>query len=174
MHGSRSASIDAIQESYGDRAGNPFAKTLVQDIRYGVRILRRNPGVTPVAILTLALGVGANIAMFSVADAGVLRPLGVEDPDRIVRISNVKISSGHDANPDSSGPEYEAFPQGSHSLSGIAASDRRGVLVGKEVEGVGVGRMVITIALLKIGAPICFFRCSRSPWRCCLVDQHES
>ena len=122
-------SIDATQESYGDRAGVPWLETLLQDMHYGVHILRRNPGITVVAVLTLALGVAANIAMFSVADAVALRPLGVDDPDRIVRISNVKISGGYDSDSSSSWPEYEAFRSANRSLSGIAASDRRAVLL---------------------------------------------
>jgi predicted permease len=64
-------------------------RTLWQDLRYGARTLLKKPGFTLIAVLTLALGIGVNTALFTVFDAFVLKPLPLKDPDSIVKISGV-------------------------------------------------------------------------------------
>ena len=72
-----------MKEHYRDQRGLRVIDAIVQDVRYAVRAMRRAPLFSAIAILTLAAGIGANAAMFSVADALVLRPLPVERPDQL-------------------------------------------------------------------------------------------
>ncbi|HET8783577.1 MAG TPA: ABC transporter permease [Pyrinomonadaceae bacterium] len=76
--------VDQVKEVYRERRSLRWVETIFHDVRYGFRMLRRNPGMTAVAVLSLALGIGANTALFSVVDAVLLKTLPVEEPERLV------------------------------------------------------------------------------------------
>ena len=76
--------VEQMKEIYRDRRSLPFVETFLRDLGYGGRMLRRTPIITTVAILSLALGIGANTALFSVVDAVLLKTLPVTEPEQLV------------------------------------------------------------------------------------------
>jgi predicted permease len=82
----RFGSIDRIKEEHRDRRSARWIETLLKDVRYGLLLLKRDPGFAVVAISVMAIGIGANAAMFSLMDAVLLKPLPYPEPDRIVRV----------------------------------------------------------------------------------------
>jgi hypothetical protein len=79
-------SIEAIREDYHAEKGLPLLENLLHDTRLALRILCKSPGFTVMAVLTLALGVGATTAIFSVVNGVVLKPLPYPDPERLVEV----------------------------------------------------------------------------------------
>jgi putative ABC transport system permease protein len=100
-------------------------ETLLQDIRYGWRMLARNPGFTAIAVLTLAIGIGASTAIFSVVDTVLLRPLPYREPERLVLVTETLPGMSADEIGVSAG-EYQDYRDRNRSFSQVAAYESAG------------------------------------------------
>lgn len=119
--------IEAMKEAHSDEREAPALEHLVRDVRYGLRAMGRNPRFATVAVCTLALGIGANTAIFSVVNAVLLRPLPYRDPDRLVTIaSNTDPAMRREAFTALSYPDYQDISKLTDAVAGAAAysSDR--------------------------------------------------
>ena len=112
--------VEPMKESYRDGLRMLWVDDLVRDLRYAARGLRRNPGFAAVALATLALGIGANTALFSVLNALMLRTLPVNRPEDLVIVSRLQGA----AEPDTSFsyPFYEQLRDGTPEFAGLAAT----------------------------------------------------
>src|SRR5215218_3968741 len=121
--------FDSVRDTAYTVRGGGLMETFLQDVRYGVRVLAKNKGFTAVAVLTLALGIGANTAIFSVVNDLLLRPLPYGDADRVVMLWEVTPSGRH-MNTTSRANFRQWRAQGS-SFEGMAAfTDQRLNLTG--------------------------------------------
>jgi putative ABC transport system permease protein len=130
-------------------------ETFVQDLRYGFRVLRKSPGFTVVAVITLALGIGANTAVFSALDALVFRPLPVKAPGELVHIfTSYQTGLGEDLLGETSHPDLQDYREAT-GFAGIAGYDRRGMIMRLGEESAGLPAAVVTgnyFSLLGISA----------------------
>ena len=124
--------LEQVREEVREVRAGALVEQLAQDIRYGLRGLRRAPAFTAAIVVTLALGIGANTAMFSVIDALLLRPLPVPDPDRLVAV--YRGESG--AEGAFAYPDFEEMSTRPDVFSGVAAWGTQSTFarVGSDVE----------------------------------------
>jgi predicted permease len=125
--------------------------TFLQDIRYALRILRKNPAFTAVAVLTLALGIGANTAIFSLINAVLLKSLAVQDPQQLVIVSDPAMANSRSIGTPRtdiySYPLYRDLRDGNNVFSGMAASGQEH-RVAVEAPGSGVVTEDATVNLV--------------------------
>ncbi len=121
---SRSTGEDRMKQRTRDERGTRFVEDLVQDLAYGVRSLRRSPGFTLTAVLTLALGIGAGTAVFSLVDGALLRPLPYGEPDRLVELREL----GEDRRFFPSFPNFPDWRARSSSFEAMVAVQPMGAL----------------------------------------------
>src|ERR671939_2016003 len=93
--------------------------TLIQDVRYGLRVLLKRPGFTFVAVITLALGIGANTALFTVFEAFALKPLPLKNPESVVRLSGRNRDGATQLL--FSYADYQDYRDRNHAMTGLAA-----------------------------------------------------
>ena len=96
-------------------------KTLVQDLRYGLRILRKSPAFAAIAVLTLGLGIGANTAIFSFVDAWIIRPIPYPQADKLVVLLPHDKKKGWTSNGVSSTADFLDFQKQTTSFEQTAA-----------------------------------------------------
>ena len=114
--------VEQVKEDVREVRAGAWLDIVFQDIRYGARMLRKNPGFTAVAILTLALGIGANTAIFSVVSAVLLRPLPYANPQQLIVLRETTQSVGPHS---PSYPDFLDWRKQSRTFSQMAAINNR-------------------------------------------------
>jgi predicted permease len=126
----RLGGAEQTRQAHRERRTLPGLESLMQDLRYGLRMMVRNPAFTAVAVLTLAIGIGACATAFTWIDAVFLQPLsGVTDPGRLVTVESVMPRGGWVPN---SYPDYIDFREHLKLLDGIAVTHPAAFSVGRE------------------------------------------
>ncbi|MGB9466914.1 MAG: ABC transporter permease, partial [Candidatus Acidiferrum sp.] len=114
--------LEQTKEIYRDRKGLPILESLLRDLRHGLRVSRKNPGFTSVAVLTLAIGIGANTAIFSVLESQLWRPLPFPDSERLVD-AHVVLRENPRRWDILTNSAYRAWREQSHSFTNLGAYD---------------------------------------------------
>jgi len=110
--------VEAMREDYRAEAGLPVAEDLLLDVLYALRVLRKSPAFTLVALVTLALGIGANVVVFGVLNAVLLHPLEVSDPQNLYQMRHKQWTIGRLLT--TSYPAFEDFRERNTTFSGMA------------------------------------------------------
>lgn len=137
--------IEQTKEIYRDRRGLPGLDAFLQDVRFGLRMLRKYPGFTVVAIVTLAFGIGATTTMFAVISGVLLKPLAYPQPERLVAVHEKTEKYGDQW--EFSYPDFVDLERESRSLAPVAAWGYGGGTVGESGQGEYVDGFQISSSL---------------------------
>src|ERR1700674_1233425 len=110
--------IEQTKENYRDRRGLPHLETLIQDLRFGVRMLQKNPGFSAIVVFTLALGIAANATIFSFVSAVTFRKPTVSDPDRLMVVYGTSATQNQSP---VSAPNFFTWKKENRVFSDVAA-----------------------------------------------------
>jgi predicted permease len=135
--------VENFKEECRDARGSNILESLLQDLRFGLRMLRKSPGFTAVAVLTLALGIGANTAIFSVVYAVLLKPLPYTNPDQLVCFYQSKLQEGVKIT-GSSYVDFDDWRRQNHSFSALAGAQRHDLTLTGHGEPSVVDTVVVT------------------------------
>lgn len=118
----RLGGAEQARQVYRERSRLPFLETLAQDVAYGLRVLRKNPSFALITIFTLALGIGANTALFSIVNSVLLHPLPYPHPDELVAVHESKANFDQGS---ISYPNFRDWQRNNKTLAALAISHQR-------------------------------------------------
>ena len=134
-----------MKEEHRDRRSVRWIETLAKDFRYGLSLLKRDPGFAFVAISVMAIGIGANTAMFSLMDAVLLKPLPYPEPERIVRVWEAPTPTSRNGISTLNFVDWKRLSTSFEALSADTRPERgadRARRAGTAVGDAGVGRLL--------------------------------
>jgi putative ABC transport system permease protein len=135
--------LEQVKEQVREMRTGYALETFLQDVRYGLRMLRKSPGFTAVAVLTLALGIGANTSIFSVVCAVLLRPLPYANPGQLVLLSEAKPDAGV-SGLGLSYPTFTELHDGNRLFSAIAGLGGHSLVLTGDGEPAELSTVVVT------------------------------
>src|ERR1041385_5687158 len=130
-----------------------YVEDLVQDVRYTIRSLAKSPGFTGVVVATLALGIGANIAIFTIVHGVLLRPLDYPNPDQLMYLTAESPSIGGTRNA-LSAPEYTEFRQMNRSFAAVGAYSTGGTAYTTGEVNLTAGDRPLRVRAMSVDAPL--------------------
>jgi putative ABC transport system permease protein len=134
---------DVTKEAYRDQRRLPVWSTMMQDARFALRTMRRSPGLTAVAILTLALGIGANTAVFSIVNGVLLRPLPYRDPSRLMDVYSSSPARGYPIDA-TSPPDFREMRDHTRTLASLSAYFNSGLNMNGDFQAERLSGMVVS------------------------------